>query len=105
MSRLARPSWTTPPAGISGRHSTTGAARSPDCRPRQAVADLEFILAVRDQFQGNMIRAVYHALAAAYAALGQDDRAAKAAAGSGMSSAPAEARLQFGGGPFTELMC
>ncbi len=64
----------------------------------QAVADLEFVLAVRDQFPSNMSRAVYHALAAAYAALGQDDQAATAAAGSGLSSAPAEARLQFGGG-------
>ena len=64
----------------------------------QAVADLEFMLAVRDQFPSNMIRAVYHGLAAAYAATGQDDRAAKAAADSGLSSAPAEARLQFGGG-------
>ena len=65
---------------------------------QQAVADLEFILAVRDQFPGNMIRAVYHGLAAAYASLGQDDLAAKAAADSGLSSAPAGARLQFAGG-------
>ena len=64
----------------------------------QAVADLEFVLAVRDQFPGNMIRAAYHGLAAAYAALGKDDLAAKAAADSGLSSAPAEARLEFGGG-------
>jgi glyoxylase-like metal-dependent hydrolase (beta-lactamase superfamily II) len=64
----------------------------------QAVADLEFILAVRDQFPGNMIRAVYHGLAAAYAATGQQDRAARAAADSGLASAPAEARLQFAGG-------
>ena len=64
----------------------------------QAVADLEFVLAVRDQFPSNMIRAAYHGLAAAYAALGKDDLAAKAAADSGLSSAPAEARLEFGGG-------
>jgi len=64
----------------------------------QAVADLEFVLAVRDQFPSNMIRAAYHGLAAAYAALGQDDLAAKAAADSGLSSAPAGARLQFAGG-------
>ena len=67
-------------------------------RAEQAVADLEFVLAVRDQFPGNMIRAVYHGLAAAYAATGKDDLAAKAAADSGLSSAPAGARLQFGGG-------
>src|SRR5260370_5740619 len=52
----------------------------------QAVADLEFVLAVRDQFPSTMIRAVYHALAAAYAAVGQQDLAAKAAANSGLSS-------------------
>jgi len=64
----------------------------------RAVADLEFVLAVRDQFPGNMIRAVYHGLAAAHAALGHDDLAAKAAADSGLSAAPAAARLQFAGG-------
>jgi glyoxylase-like metal-dependent hydrolase (beta-lactamase superfamily II) len=65
---------------------------------KQAVTDLEFVLAVRDQFPSMMIRAVYHGLAAAYAAMGKDDLAARAAADSGLSSAPAEARLQFGGG-------
>src|SRR5260221_4120611 len=67
-------------------------------RAGQAVADLEFVLAVRDQFPSMMIRAVDHGLAAAYAAMGQDDLAAKAAGDSGLSSAPAEARLQFSGG-------
>jgi hypothetical protein len=55
--------------------------------PGRPVADLEFILAVRDQFPSNMIRAVYHGLSAAYAATGQHDRAAKAAADSSLSSA------------------
>jgi glyoxylase-like metal-dependent hydrolase (beta-lactamase superfamily II) len=64
----------------------------------QAIADLQFVLAVRDQFPSNMIRAVYHALAAAYAATGRDDLAARAAADSGLRTAPAQARLQFGGG-------
>jgi glyoxylase-like metal-dependent hydrolase (beta-lactamase superfamily II) len=64
----------------------------------QAVADLEFVLAVRDQFPSNMIRAVYHGLAAAYGAMGRTDLSAKAAADSGLSAAPAQARLQFGGG-------
>ncbi len=64
----------------------------------QAVADLEFILAVRDQFPSNLLRAAYHGLSAAYAALGKDDLAAKAAADSGLSSAPAAANLQFAGG-------
>ncbi len=64
----------------------------------QAIADLEFVLAVRDRFSSNMIRAVYHGLAAAYAVAGKHDLAGKAAADSGLSSAPAETRLQFGGG-------
>lgn len=64
----------------------------------QAVADLQFVLAVRDQFPSMMIRAVYQGLATAYAAMGMDDLAAKATADSGLSSAPAEARLQYGGG-------
>jgi glyoxylase-like metal-dependent hydrolase (beta-lactamase superfamily II) len=64
----------------------------------QAVTDLEFVLAVRDQFPSMMIRAVYHGLAAAYAATGRDELAARARADSGLASAPAEARLQFGGG-------
>jgi glyoxylase-like metal-dependent hydrolase (beta-lactamase superfamily II) len=64
----------------------------------QAIADLEFVLAVRDQFPSNMIRAVYHGLASAYAAAGKDELAAKAAESSGLSSAPGQARLEFGGG-------
>jgi glyoxylase-like metal-dependent hydrolase (beta-lactamase superfamily II) len=64
----------------------------------QAIADLQFVLAVRDQFPSNMIRAVYHGLAAAYDALGKRDLAEKAAADSGLSAVPANARLQFGGG-------
>jgi len=67
-------------------------------RAGQAIADLEFALAVRDQFPSAMMRAVYHGLAAAYAAAGRVDEAAKAAADSGMSSAPVGARLEFGGG-------
>jgi glyoxylase-like metal-dependent hydrolase (beta-lactamase superfamily II) len=67
-------------------------------RADQAVADLEFVLAVRDQFPSNMIRAVYNGLASAYAAAGKDEMAANAAEASGLSSAPPQTRLQFGGG-------
>lgn len=63
---------------------------------KQAVADLEFVLAVRDQFPRGLIRAVHHALATAYAAAGETDAAARAAAASGLSAAPPGARLQFG---------
>lgn len=64
----------------------------------KAIADLEFVLAVRDQFPSNMIRAVYHGLASAYAAAGNDQMAAKAAEASGLSAVPAQASLQFSGG-------
>ena len=66
--------------------------------PQQAVADLEFVLAVRDQFPTPMIRAVYKGLAAAYAATGQQNLAAQATADSGLSPAPPDTSLEFGGG-------
>jgi len=71
---------------------------APAGHAEQAVADLEFVLAVRDQFPSNMIRAVYHGLASAYAAAGKPEMAAQAAEASGLSSAPAQTRLQFNGG-------
>ncbi len=66
-------------------------------RAEQAIADLEFVLAVRHQFPSAMIRAVYHGLAAAYEAAGRHELAVQAAQKSGLSSAPAQARLEFGG--------
>jgi glyoxylase-like metal-dependent hydrolase (beta-lactamase superfamily II) len=64
---------------------------------KQAVADLEFVLAVRDQFPSSMIRAVHHGLAAAHAALGNTEQAAAAAAASGLAIAPPGVRLEFSG--------
>jgi glyoxylase-like metal-dependent hydrolase (beta-lactamase superfamily II) len=66
-------------------------------RAAQAVQDLEFVLAVRDQFPQQMIRAVHHALSAAYAALGDQENAAAAAQRSGLAVAPAGTRLEFNG--------
>jgi glyoxylase-like metal-dependent hydrolase (beta-lactamase superfamily II) len=66
-------------------------------RAEQAIADLEFVLAVRDQFPSMMLRAAYDGLAAAYATAGRSDEAARAAAASGLAPAPAGVRLQFGG--------
>lgn len=63
----------------------------------QAVADLEFVLAVRDQFPSPMIRAVHRGLAAAHAALGHGERASQAAASAGLASVPADVRLEFSG--------
>jgi glyoxylase-like metal-dependent hydrolase (beta-lactamase superfamily II) len=66
-------------------------------RAEQAVADLEFVLAVRDQFPPMLLRAAYHGLAAAHAMLGHDDQAAEAERKSGLGAAPADTQLMFGG--------
>ena len=66
-------------------------------RAEQAIADLEFVLAVRDQFPPMLLRAVHHGLAAAHATLGQHDQAAEAERKSGLGAAPADTQLMFGG--------
>jgi glyoxylase-like metal-dependent hydrolase (beta-lactamase superfamily II) len=66
-------------------------------RAEQAVADLEFVLAVADQFPPMLLRAAYHGLAAAHAVLGHDDQAAEAERKSGLGAAPADTQLMFGG--------
>jgi glyoxylase-like metal-dependent hydrolase (beta-lactamase superfamily II) len=63
----------------------------------QAVADLDFVLAVRDQFPTAMIRAVHRGLATAHAALGNKEQAARAAGSSGLAGVPAGVRLEFSG--------
>ena len=63
-------------------------------RATQAVADLEFVLAVRDQFPPLLIRGVYWGLAAAYQALGQQDKAKDYAERSGVPAG--SPRLLFG---------
>src|SRR3984885_3738212 len=55
-------------------------------RAEQAIADLEFVLAVRDQFPPMLLRSVHHGLAVA-----QAERK------SGLGIAPADTRLMFGG--------
>jgi glyoxylase-like metal-dependent hydrolase (beta-lactamase superfamily II) len=65
-------------------------------RAGQAVTDLEFVLAVRDQFPATLIRAVHWGLAHAYAVLGEKDKAAEAAARSGIGDEPRDTRLLFG---------
>src|SRR6202044_1357993 len=66
-------------------------------RAEQAVADLEFVLAVRDQFPAMLLRAAHHGLATAHAVLGHDDLAAEAMRRSGLGAAPADTQLMFGG--------
>ena len=61
------------------------------------MADLEFVLAVRDQFPAMLLRAAYHGLAAAHAVLGHDEQAAEAMRKSGLGAAPADTQLMFGG--------
>jgi glyoxylase-like metal-dependent hydrolase (beta-lactamase superfamily II) len=63
----------------------------------QAVADLDFVLAVRDQFPSPMIRAVHRGLAAAHAALGNKEQAAQAAASTGLAGVSPGVRLEFSG--------
>jgi glyoxylase-like metal-dependent hydrolase (beta-lactamase superfamily II) len=54
-------------------------------RVAQAVADLEFVVAVREQFPAGLLRAAFHALARAYRQLGRDEDAAAAQRSSGLS--------------------
>jgi hypothetical protein len=65
-------------------------------RAEQAIRDLEFVLAVRDQFPALLMRAVHHGLAAAYTVLGKDDLAAEASRNSGLDSLPQDSTLLFG---------
>lgn len=74
-----------------------GLAAADRKRAEQAVTDLEFVLAVRDQFPPLLMRAVHSGLAAAYAALGKDELAAEATRRSGLGSVPPGSRLEFGG--------
>ena len=66
-------------------------------RAEQAVADLEFVLAVRELFPAMLLRGAYHGLALAHGVLGHDDQAADAARKSGLGTAPAGTHLAFGG--------
>jgi glyoxylase-like metal-dependent hydrolase (beta-lactamase superfamily II) len=66
-------------------------------RAARAVADLEFVLAVRDQFPAMLLRAAYHGLATAHAVLGHDGQAAEALRKSGLGAAPTGTQLMFGG--------
>lgn len=60
-------------------------AALPDCagRAETVVADLEFVLAVKDRFPPGLLRPLHRALATAYRTLGRDDDAEEAAARAG----------------------
>jgi glyoxylase-like metal-dependent hydrolase (beta-lactamase superfamily II) len=59
------------------------------------VADLEFVLAVRDQFPVGVLRAAYQGLARAYQALGRQEEAADAVRRSGLGPAAADRPPMF----------
>jgi glyoxylase-like metal-dependent hydrolase (beta-lactamase superfamily II) len=56
-------------------------------RANQVIADLEFVLAARDQFPVLLLRAVHQGLARAYRVLGREHQAAEALRRSGVGSA------------------
>src|SRR5229473_1989778 len=69
--------------------SDGGLAAADTGRADQVIADLEFVLAVRDQFPVLLLRAAYQGLARAYRALGRQLEAAEALRRSGLGPAAA----------------
>ncbi len=67
--------------------SEAGPATADAGRADQVVADLEFVLAVRDQFPVVLLRAAYQGLARAYQVLGRQEEAAEALRRSGLGPA------------------
>jgi len=78
-----------------GGPSEAGLAAADTGRADQVTADLEFVLAVRDQFPVGVLRAAYQGLARAYQALGRQDEAAEAARRSGLGPAAADRPPMF----------
>ena len=70
--------------------SEPGPAAADTGRADQVVADLEFVLAVRDQFPVGLLRAAYQGLARAYQVLGRQEQAAEALRRSGLGPAAAD---------------
>ncbi len=80
-----------PGAGPSG----AGPAAADTGRADQVIADLEFVLAVRDQFPVVLLRAAYQGLARAYRVLGRQQQAAEAAGRSGLGPAATDRPPMF----------
>ena len=70
-----------------------GLAAADTGRADQVIADLEFVLAVRDQFPVALLRAAYQGLARAYLVLGRQPQAAEALRRSGLGPAGADTRI------------
>ena len=64
-------------------------------RADQAIADLEFVLAARDQFPALLLRAAHQGLARAYRVLGRQQEAAEALRRSGLGPAATDRRPVF----------
>ena len=75
--------------------SETGLAAADTGRADQVIADLEFVLAVRDQFPVGLLRAAYQGLARAYQVLGRPEQAAEALRRSGLGPAAADRPPMF----------
>jgi hypothetical protein len=69
--------------------SEAGHAAADTGRADQVIADLEFVLAARDQFPVALLRAAYQGLARAYLMLGRQQEAAEALRRSGLGPAAA----------------
>jgi glyoxylase-like metal-dependent hydrolase (beta-lactamase superfamily II) len=80
-----------PGEGLSG----TELAAADTARADQVVADLEFVLAARDQFPVLLLRAAHQGLARAYQVLGRQQDAAEALRRSGLGSAAADRQPMF----------
>jgi glyoxylase-like metal-dependent hydrolase (beta-lactamase superfamily II) len=70
--------------------SEAGHAAADTARADQVIADLQFVLAVRDQFPVMLLRAAYQGLARAYLVLGRQQQAAEALRRSGLGPAAAD---------------
>jgi glyoxylase-like metal-dependent hydrolase (beta-lactamase superfamily II) len=78
-----------------GGPSEPGLAPADIARADQVTADLEFVLAARDQFPVALLRAAYQGLAHAHLALGRQDEAAEALRRSGLGPVAADRQPMF----------
>ena len=78
-----------------GSPPEAGPAAADAGRADQVVADLEFVLAVRDQFPVGLLRAAYQGLARAYRVLGRQQQAAEALRRSGLGPAATDRPPMF----------
>jgi glyoxylase-like metal-dependent hydrolase (beta-lactamase superfamily II) len=78
-----------------GGPSEEGATFAVNARADQAIADLEFVLAARDQFPAALLRPAYQGLARAYLVLGRKQQAAEALRHSGLGPAATDRPSTF----------